>query len=537
MEAFYGQDILKILNLSKNQIRYINEKTFAYLLNLEVLDISSNKLFLLTKNNFANLPKLKELDLSENAILCSHPRSLFGLRLLKRFKISSTSIKLHDSFLHGMDNLEEIKISNFYEVRQLPSNLFKDKFKLNSLVLSQMNISNKGIPNSLLKDSKNIQKLSLINCSLNKVPTQMLNTTIYLIYLDLSFNNLEEINRNSFKIFQRLEYLILRNARIRFISAGVFDIPLLQSLDLSDNNLISLNREAFSLNLLKPLNLILANNEIKCDCKLKWMNSDYFIIDNKTKNIATCYNHPFKHQLIVDVIKESNGIKLPCKVSIKNFGLVSNAGTILEIAENVEVIDKTLICTAQGYPKPEIIWFVQYWRSPKKGQLQNFFGCSQIGFSETNVDAETFDVTYERNGSLIIKKIPPYVRQAQYICLAQNDHSCIKKIFTILRSPPKNISYVRLFTRPNSSNDVFDFTQNKNQQNFYKDMSTSVLCKDTSCQNLCKCTNHEQNLKVSREATNSEMIHHPPKNFTALNQANYYFVIMLLPLFMYGFFL
>ena len=53
----------------------------------------------------------------------------------------------------------------------------------------------------------------------------------------------------------------------------------------------------------------------------------------------------------------------------------------------MEVIDKTLICTAQGYPKPEIIWFVQYWRSPKKGQLQNFFGCSQIGFSETNVDA------------------------------------------------------------------------------------------------------------------------------------------------------
>ncbi len=65
-----------------------------------------------------------------------------------------------------------------------------------------MNLSGaNALPSNLLQHGcSNLQKLSIINCSLTKVPTLMMSKASNLSYVDLSMNLFANIKREDFQV-------------------------------------------------------------------------------------------------------------------------------------------------------------------------------------------------------------------------------------------------------------------------------------------------------------------------------------------------
>ena len=74
--------------------------------------------------------------------------------------------------------------------------------RLNMIVFRAMNFSGgNALPEIMLKGCSTLQKLSIINCSLTKIPSLMLsNASATLSYLDLSKNMFVEIKNGNFQV-------------------------------------------------------------------------------------------------------------------------------------------------------------------------------------------------------------------------------------------------------------------------------------------------------------------------------------------------
>ena len=160
---------------------------------------------------------------------------------------------------------ESMKEINYKDFRRLNIDIYiLSKLKFNNLQL--INLQNCGIDEQIIKDIQNIftSKLTYLNISENKLTNLQIfnkeNIFNNLIYLDLSHNNIEEINSLMFCKFSNLKKLNLSHNKISNIKCLDNDLNFnhLEELDLSFNNIKELNQ----INIPSLILITLTNNPI-----------------------------------------------------------------------------------------------------------------------------------------------------------------------------------------------------------------------------------------------------------------------------------
>ncbi|XP_068620779.1 protein artichoke-like [Battus philenor] len=209
---------LRTLDISNNGLQRIPYGSLKALHNLRRLYIRRNGLKQIDVTSFSDLTKLEILDLSYNQIFHVHLKSFSALGSLKQIIINGNNIENFD-FMIFQDNNELSSLD----------------FSKNKLKTVQFEKSDRKL---------NIEILNISSNNLYELPTN-LNAfgqlkLFSLEVLDLSFNKLKKISKESFQYMEWLVELNLDNNQICHISGQPFDtMPRLKVLSLRYNNFMT----------------------------------------------------------------------------------------------------------------------------------------------------------------------------------------------------------------------------------------------------------------------------------------------------------
>lgn len=246
---------LEELTLQENTISYIHKKAFFGLQNLQILDLSKNLISHLHVGQFANMPKLRILYLRNNDIKYL-PKDVFSNTLLEMIDLSNNAFPVVPSislsevgfslrhFAISNNNIEHIDSTTFPDIpflqyldlsnnklTILPDNVFTSLSLLQKLDLS----SNPTRANfrELFHYAQKLKELRLSYAGIFTIPHLPLPN---LIYLNLSHNNIETVNKNCLKDLKRLKTLDLSYNQLTHVPPHIwFHLPLLKGLDISFN--------------------------------------------------------------------------------------------------------------------------------------------------------------------------------------------------------------------------------------------------------------------------------------------------------------
>ncbi|XP_058791389.1 chaoptin-like [Phymastichus coffea] len=253
---------LNTLILRDNKIESLRKQSFNGLTSLQQLDLSGNMLAQLTNEQFRNLRNLRALNLSHNR-LRSLTRDVFtGTRLeildLSRNKFTVVpsapfldvgytlrSIDLSENFIDHLDatsfptsQLTSLNLAH-NRVQILPDNSFVSLAKLLTLNISENHL--RANFKEVFHYLPDLRWLSMASCGLKNLPHFLL---MSLNYLDLSFNNVDNIRENELQNFGTLKVLLLTNNTL-----STFDglrLNLLRELDISGNPIKELTRNTLA---------------------------------------------------------------------------------------------------------------------------------------------------------------------------------------------------------------------------------------------------------------------------------------------------
>ncbi|KAK1169815.1 toll-like receptor 7 isoform X1 [Acipenser oxyrinchus oxyrinchus] len=275
---------LRCLNLSGNAMsQSLNGSEFSYLSELEYLDFSNNRIDLLYSTAFQELKNLKVLDLSHNNFyflsegithMLNFTKNLPKLQtlLLNYNKISTSTNTVMES--HSLEILEfkgnrldilwrdgDTRYSYYF--RNL-SNLVQLDISHNSLNFIPQLVF-KGMPSKLRELYLNNNKLTSFNWGKLQLLT-------HLQVLDLSNNKLKTVPRVLSNCTKTLTKLILHKNQIpKLTQYFLEDAFSLKYLDLSFNQLQFIMKSSFPENVVNRLEVLLLNgNKFMCTCDNLW---------------------------------------------------------------------------------------------------------------------------------------------------------------------------------------------------------------------------------------------------------------------------
>uniref|UniRef100_A0A8U8AWA3 Uncharacterized protein n=1 Tax=Geospiza parvula TaxID=87175 RepID=A0A8U8AWA3_GEOPR len=267
---FQGLSSLKCLNLSGNAIsQTLNGSEFSYLSGLKYLDFSNNRVDLLYQTAFKELKLLEILDLSNNKYyfmaegvtqLLSFIKNLAHLRkLMMNENDISTTIDT------GMES-QSLRILEFrgnrLDALWVDGNSRYLSFFKNLTSLEELDISFNSLsflPHSVFEEMPpSLKILNLTNNRLKSFIWGNLPSLKNLVTLDLSNNLLTNVPRELSNCSSSLQELMLRNNRIQY-------------LDLSSNKIEIIKRSSFPENVINNLKMLLLHgNPFKCNCEAVW---------------------------------------------------------------------------------------------------------------------------------------------------------------------------------------------------------------------------------------------------------------------------
>ncbi|XP_031451942.1 toll-like receptor 7 isoform X2 [Phasianus colchicus] len=281
---FQDLSFLKCLNLSGNAIsQTLNGSEFYYLSGLKYLDFSNNRIDLLYSTAFNELKFLEILDLSNNkhyflAEGVSHVLSFMkNLAYLKKLMMNENEISTSISMGMESQSLQTLEFRGnrldifWADGKTEYLSFFKNLTKLEQLDISSNMLS--FLPPDVF--SAMPPELKILNLTSNRLKTfnwGNLYLLTKLVTLDLSNNLLTTVPRKLSNCTSTLQELILRNNRITRITKYFLRGAItLSYLDLSSNKIQIIKRSSFPENIINNLKvLLLHNNPFKCNCDAVW---------------------------------------------------------------------------------------------------------------------------------------------------------------------------------------------------------------------------------------------------------------------------
>ncbi|KAG7213765.1 hypothetical protein KM043_002988 [Ampulex compressa] len=264
---FHGMEKLRVLDLSGNGLRSIEEGIFKGCDNLEELYLDGNNLtsvptaslkgpksiavLSLSRNNIGSLPRaafaalggsLRRLDLSGNSLSHMEDGALFGLERLLFLNISRNDLnRFNSDVFKGAYNLLQLDLSaNF--LREFPTEALGHLSELEFL-----NVSNNLITEIERTHLLGLSELRVLDLGRNNIGRLGVNTfsgLAALTRLDLSLNALRTIEESSFEGLTRLEWLSLQDNNILLVPASALArLPSLSHLRVEFNRIAALSTE------------------------------------------------------------------------------------------------------------------------------------------------------------------------------------------------------------------------------------------------------------------------------------------------------
>ncbi|XP_026672039.1 protein artichoke isoform X2 [Ceratina calcarata] len=235
---FHGMKQLRLLDLSRNGLRSIEEGILKGCENLELLYLDGNHLTVVPTASLKGPRSIRVVSLSGNNI-GSLPRaalSMIGESLL-RLDLSANELShMEDGALSGLDQLLLLNLSRNDLVR-FNSDVFKGAYNLLQLDLSSNLLQE--FPVSALRHLTDLKFLNISNNLIGEIEQTHLSTLKELQVLDLSRNDIGRLGVNAFSRLTELTRLDLSLNALRTIEESSFDgLNKLKWLSLRDNNIL-----------------------------------------------------------------------------------------------------------------------------------------------------------------------------------------------------------------------------------------------------------------------------------------------------------
>ncbi|KAM6398843.1 leucine-rich repeat-containing G-protein coupled receptor 6 [Rhynochetos jubatus] len=209
----------------------------------------------------ANLsPLTAYLDLSMNNISWLQPSTLHHLRFLEELRLSGNQIsRIPGEAFSGLYSLKILMLQN-NQLSSIPAEALRDLPKLQSLRLDANFIS--VVPEESFEGLPSLRHLWLDDNALTEIPVQALNHLPALQAMTLALNQIWHIPDYAFQNLSSLVVLHLHNNRIQTLGANGFDgLHSLETLDLNYNELLEFPGAIRTLGRLHELGF--HNNNIK----------------------------------------------------------------------------------------------------------------------------------------------------------------------------------------------------------------------------------------------------------------------------------
>lgn len=257
-ELISGLQYLEQLDLAGNKLAAVEELDFARMPRLRTLSLSDNTLESIGDLAFHNSTQLQYLDLSSNRLVRFAERAFEGLVRLRLLNMSHNQLnELSDTLFDRsrIQAIDRIDLSNNDFVVAPLQSLRRQHFALTDVDLShnrlttvpaddtvlvnveKLDLSHNPLSeeavSAVLSEPKTVRVLNLAHTGLKRIRNRL--ETPFLRYLNLSSNNITEIDANAFERTSLLETIDLSTNTLTEVSKMGTPPPVLTTLVLSNN--------------------------------------------------------------------------------------------------------------------------------------------------------------------------------------------------------------------------------------------------------------------------------------------------------------
>ncbi|KAM8974062.1 leucine-rich repeat and immunoglobulin-like domain-containing nogo receptor-interacting protein 1 [Pelodytes ibericus] len=350
--AFSGLSNLRSLGLRSNRLKLIPLGVFTGLSNLTQLDISENKIVILLDDMFQDLYNLKSLEVGDNDLVYISHRAFRGLNSLEELtleKCNLTSVPTEAlSHLHGLISLR-LRHLNINVIRDYS---FKRLHRLKILEVAHWPYLDTMTSNSLY--GLNLTSLSITHSNLSTIPYVAIRHLVYLRFLNLSYNPITAVEGSMLHDLLRLQEFHLVGGQLSVVEPYAFrGLNHLRILNVSSNLLSTLEESSFhSVGNLETL--ILDHNPLACDCRLLWIFRRRWRL-NFNRQQPSCASPEYVQG---KEFKDFPDVLQPNYFTCRRARIQDRSPQVVHVDEGHNV---HFFCRADGDPPPTILW-----QSPRK---------------------------------------------------------------------------------------------------------------------------------------------------------------------------
>jgi len=472
-DSLLGLDELMSLDMSENFISQLPNDLFKSTSQLRVLRLSGNCFESIPGKSLSKLHDLQQLFMARNKIISLSDEAEFTSPSLLTLDLSGNNVvEVPDLFLDRFPQLRDLRLSkNHLTLVELK------KWTDHEHGLQILDVSSNSI-DIIMCSNVMYNSLKVLNASnnlLRLVDSSWFHAMPNLNILELCANLFDSIPNNTFDRASSLSRLVLcKLPNLQYIDIDSFaGLPLLEELDLSSNyNLSSIHQDALMslrrlqyLNIrnnrlrtlqmstagnnLQTMNVHLAGTQWLCDCHLKWMYDAHVTLGSDIGQDIVCFAPPELHGISLFEVKE---YEFSCKTAERH----RRVDHILSAHISTTVI---LHCPAEIYPDSEVVWTTSRGtiiQSTVTGSnSKHLLSSEHFSYFVFNRGANTSEkfvhghhvgghFTLLQNGSLMVKDVTRR-DTGHYMCTVVNSHENVTEI-TELRLDYSCLSSVFLWS-------------------------------------------------------------------------------------------
>ncbi|XP_075218387.1 leucine-rich repeats and immunoglobulin-like domains protein lambik isoform X2 [Lycorma delicatula] len=301
---------LNDLKLNRNNLTALNKDTFTNVTNLKILELSRNHLTVIIGLAFTGLKSLTVLKIRYNNISLLQDGAFWGLNNLLTLQLDDNKItEVSKGWLYGLESLHRLSLSHnlIRKINRNQENQEEGGWEF-CMHLVELNLSFNELHEievDTLKHLSKLQHLELNDNFISSIAEGAFNHTSSLKVLELNNNNISwtfEDTNGVFVGLKRLTKLGLAGNMITSIPPKAFlGLENLVELNLKGNGILTLQENAFLS--LPKLNIIHMNTtNLLCDCRLAWF-PDWLQQFSKVNTLQVSCGHPslLKGKQITDI--------------------------------------------------------------------------------------------------------------------------------------------------------------------------------------------------------------------------------------------